>query len=135
MDDIKQEILSLEEAQVDTFNRGDIDGLLTFFDPGLTGFSSTKHMRLASLNELRKTFDYYRALGQNVVYGISDPCLKLYGETAVLTFYWSVRFDDEKKRKKPVEGRGTHIYVRKDDGWKIVHEHFSRAHRTYERKR
>ena len=49
MKEDKQEILSLEEAQVDTFNRGDIDGLLSFFDPDLTGFSSTKHMRLQAL--------------------------------------------------------------------------------------
>lgn len=134
MKDDKQQILSLEEEQVDTFNRGDIDGLLSFFDPNLTGFSSTKHMRLASLGELRKTFEYYRDLGQNVSYIISDPCIEMFGDTAILSFYWNVQFGGGKKRKSPIEGRGTHVYVRRDAGWKIVHEHFSRAHRSYEKK-
>ena len=130
----KQEILLLEEKQVKAFNEGDVEKILTFFDPDLTGFSSTQHMRLASLGELRKTFEYYLSQGPKVEYTTSDPCIKLFGNTAVLTFYWSVYFKNGKK-KKPIQGRGTHVYIKKDGGWKIVHEHFSRAHRVYERNR
>ena len=134
MEGEKQQVLLLEEKQVSAFNQGDIDTILTFFDSDLTGFSSTQHMRLASLAELRKTFEYYLSKAPEVAYTISDPCVKLYGDTAVLTFYWSVHLKDG-KAKKPIEGRGTHVYVKQDGGWKIVHEHFSRAHRAYEKKK
>lgn len=133
MEEEKKEVLHLEEKQVEAFNSGDLDNLLTFFDADLTGFSSTQHMRLASLGELRKTFEYYQSKAPKVDYSISDPCFKLYGNTAVLTFYWTVYFKNGKK-KKPINGRGTHIYIKKNDDWKIVHEHFSRAHRAYEKK-
>ena len=133
MEGIKQEILRLEEGLVAAFNAGDIDTVLTAFDPDLTGFSSTQHMRLASLNELRKTFEYYLSQSSKIDYIISDPQLDIYENTAVITFYWAVRMRNGKKRK-PIEGRGTHVFVKKDTGWKIVHEHFSRAHRSYEKK-
>ena len=129
--DIKQELLQLEEALVMAFNAKDIDKVLTFFDAGLTGFSSTQHMRLASIGELRKTFDYYIAQAANVDYIISDPQVTDFGEVAVVTFYWAVRMRNGKKRK-PIEGRGTHVFTKIDGHWKIVHEHFSRAHKTYE---
>lgn len=133
MEGIKQEILRLEEELVAAFNVGDIDAVLTAFDSDLTGFSSTQHMRLASLNELRKTFEYYLTQSSKVDYIISDPQVDVYGETAVITFYWTVRIRNGKNRR-PIEGRGTHVFAKKDDGWKIVHEHFSRAHRSYEKK-
>ena len=133
MEGEKQEILLLEEKQVEAFNEGNIDKILTFFAPDLTGFSSTQHMRLASLGELRKTFEYYLSQAPKVDYTVSDPCVKIFGNTAVLTFYWSVYFKNGKK-KKPIKGRGTHIYIKRNGEWKIVHEHFSRAHHTYGRK-
>ena len=130
MEKIKQEILSLEEAQVKAFNDGDEEKFLTFFDPDLSGFSSTQHMRLASLGELRKTFQYYQSQAPTIEYVISDPCMKIYDNTVILTFYWAVYFKNGKK-KRPIKGRGTHIYLKRDGQWKIVHEHFSRAHHGY----
>jgi ketosteroid isomerase-like protein len=130
MEDAKQEIIALEEKQVDAFNNGDLDRLLSFFDSDITGFSSTQHMRLASLGELKKTFEYYKSKAPKVGYTISDPCVKFFENIAVLTFYWSVNFSNGKK-KKSINGRGTHIYYKKNGGWKVVHEHFSRAHRRY----
>lgn len=133
MEDVRAEILQMEQTLVDAFNERDIDQILTVFAPDLTGFSSTQHMRLASLDELRKTFEYYFSQAPKVDYIISDPQMKHFGDTAVLTFYWAVRMRNGKKRK-PIEGRGTHVFFRKDGKWRIVHEHFSRAHKSYERK-
>jgi ketosteroid isomerase-like protein len=132
MEGAKQEILRLEGELVDAFNEGDIDRVLTYFDPELTGFSSTQHMRLASLDELRKTFEYYISQAPKVDYIISDPHIRPMGDMALLTFYWAVRMRNGKKRK-PIEGRGTHVFLKKNGAWKIVHEHFSRAHRKYEK--
>lgn len=130
MEKIKQAILDLENRQVEAFNAGDVEKLLTFFDPGISGFSSTQHMRLASLHELKKTFEYYLSRGAGVEYAISDPCVHAYGDTAILTFYWAVRYRDDKK-KKAITGRGTHVYHQTNGQWRIVHEHFSRAHHQY----
>ena len=133
MESAKQEILDLEDQQVDAFNEGDMVKLLSFFDADLTGFSSTRHMRLASLNELKDTFEYYLSKASKIEYSISDPGVTILGDTAILTFYWTVRAKEGRKMR-PIEGRGTHVYTRRGETWKIVHEHFSRTHRAYEKK-
>ena len=58
---------------------------------------------------------------------MSDVEAKVYGDAAIVTFYWVVRLTSKGKTQS-VHGRGTHVYVLKGDQWKIVHEHFSRAH-------
>jgi len=46
------------------------------------------------------------------------------GDTAVASFYWKVTLGPDRK----VEGRGTHVLAKRGGKWRIVHEHFSRAH-------
>ena len=133
MENDKQAILDLEDQQVEAFNNGEIQTLLSFFDADLTGFSSTRHMRLASLNELQDTFEYYLSKAPKIEYRISDPCVKMTGDTAILTFYWSVKPKNGKK-SRPIEGRGTHVYAKRGGSWKIIHEHFSRTHKPYEKR-
>ena len=132
MDDIKSLILSLEQEQVEAFNRGDVDKILSFFDADILGFSSTKHDRFAGLDDLRETFQYYLQRTSKLEYSISDAFVQVFGDTAIVSFYWLVAMMFGKTRRE-VQGRGTHVYLRKSGEWTIVHEHFSRAHHAYEK--
>ena len=132
MEDIKNFILSLEREQVEAFNRGDVDKILSFFSPDINGFSSTKHDRFRGLEELRGTFGYYLQKTSKLEYSISDPTVQIYGDTAILSFYWLVAMTFGKTRRE-VQGRGSHVYRKMNGNWKIVHEHFSRAHHAYEK--
>ncbi|MFQ6091533.1 MAG: YybH family protein [bacterium] len=132
MEEIESLILSLEKEQVGAFNRGDVDRILSFFDPDIVGFSSTKHDRFAGLDDLRKTFEYYLQKTSKLEYSISDTSVQVFGDTAILSFYWLVAMIFGKTRRE-VQGRGSHVYRRKNGEWKIVHEHFSRAHHAYEK--
>lgn len=118
-----RQILRLERQQVADFNRGKVSDLLRSFDPGFVGFSSTRHARIAGRNALRKTFHYYQRMAPKLTYSIAQPRVQVYGPAAVATFYWKVRLG-----KRAVHGRGSHVFVKKAEGWRIVHEHFSRAH-------
>ncbi|MDZ7374900.1 MAG: nuclear transport factor 2 family protein [candidate division KSB1 bacterium] len=128
MADVEQHLVELEQRQVEAFNRRAIDEVLAHFDPALVGFSSTRHDRLHGLEDLRKTFHYYLDQAEEVSYEIQDPEVVVYGDVAIVTFYWVVRLTDG-GRTRSVRGRGTHVYLRRNDSWKVVHEHFSRAHR------
>ena len=127
------EIIDLEEKQVAAFNAGNIDKILTFFYPDVVGFSSTRHERIAGLQALRKTFEYYLHEAEKLEYTISEPTVQVFGDTAILTFYWLVKLVSGAQQQE-VRGRGSHVYARMDGQWKIVHEHFSRAHHSYESK-
>jgi ketosteroid isomerase-like protein len=121
---VRGEILHFEREQVRAINRGDVRGALRLFDRGFVGFSSTKHQRIRGLGALRKTFDYYLKRAPKLVYHMEQPHVSVSGGTAVATFYWSVQLG----RRRKIHGRGTHVFTKQGKEWKVVHEHFSRAH-------
>jgi len=121
---VRGQILHLEREQVRAINRGDLRGALKVFDRGFVGFSSTKHQRIRGLGALRKTFDYYLKRAPKLVYHVEQPHVSVSGGTAVATFYWSVQLG----RGHKIHGRGTHVFAKQGKEWKVVHEHFSRAH-------
>jgi len=121
---VRGEILHLEREQVRAINRGDVRGALKLFDRGFVGFSSTKHQRIRGLGALGKTFDYYLRRAPKLAYHMEQPHVSVSGGTAVATFYWSVQLG----RRRKIHGRGTHVFTKQGKEWKVVHEHFSRAH-------
>ncbi len=121
---VRGEILHLEREQVRAINRGDVRGALKLFDPGFVGFSSTKQKRIRGLGALRKTFHFYLKRAPIMAYHIEEPHVSVSGGAAVATFYWSVQLG----RGRKIHGRGTHVFAKQGKEWKVVHEHFSRAH-------
>ena len=127
MDAIQQGIVNLEKTMVKLFNQGNIDPILDFFDDSFVGFSSTKHQRINKRSQLKKTFQYYLKEGESLKQSISNIKVNIYGEAALATFYWKVEIKNKGKVKN-INGRGSHIFLLKGNVWKIVHEHFSKAH-------
>jgi len=121
---IQQQILRLEREQAAAVNRGDIRGATKMFDKGFVGFSSTRHERIRGLTALAKTFQFYLQRAPKMTYRIEQPRVHVSGDTAVATFYWTVGLGAGRR----VRGRGTHVFARKGRDWRVVHEHFSRAH-------
>lgn len=119
-----QQILQLERAQARAINHGDLRGALQMFDRRFVGFSGTQHKRIRGLGALRKTFVYYWKRAPKLVYHIEQPHVSVNGATAVATFYWTVQL----ARGRKIHGRGTHVFTKQGKNWRVVHEHFSRAH-------
>jgi ketosteroid isomerase-like protein len=127
MDSIEKQLVDIEKAIVKFFNKKDISSILKFFGKGFTGFSSTRHERITSLAQLKKTFLHYLDEGDPVTYSISGLKATIFGEGALTTFYWKVNIH-KKKKVKTIQGRGSHMFMMIDSDWKIVHEHYSKAH-------
>ena len=127
MDSIEREIVTIERSIVKLFNKPDINSILKYFSEDFVGFSSTKHERITKLSQLKKTFQFYLKEGDQVKFVIKNLKVKIFGETAMATFYWNVDIH-KKKKVTSVEGRASHIFLLVDSDWKIVHEHFSKAH-------
>jgi ketosteroid isomerase-like protein len=127
MDDIQKEIVTIEKSIVKLFNERNVKEVLKYFSKDFVGFSSTKHERVPSLAQLKKTFLHYLEEGDEVIYKIQNLKVKIYGEAALTTFYWTVDLK-KKKKTKMINGRGSHVFLILDTGWSIVHEHYSKAH-------
>jgi ketosteroid isomerase-like protein len=121
---VEREILRLERQQVADFNRRGLKGLLEQFERGFVGFSSTRHKRIAGRAALKKTFEHYLDQSPRVRYRIAEPRVQVFDGAAVVSFYWVVELAPGHR----VEGRGSHVFVRRGDRWLIAHEHFSRSH-------
>ena len=121
---VRNQILQLERAQVRAINRGDVRAALKMFDPSLIGFSSTRHERIRGLAALARTFQHYLKLAPRMTYTIAKTQVHLKGPVAFATFYWTVGLGKGRK----IHGRGSHVFARKGKNWRVIHEHFSRAH-------
>ena len=127
MDTFEKAVVNIEKSIVKYFNQKNIKGILDFFVKGFTGFSSTRQERLTSLAQLKQTYLYYLKEGDKVTYSINGLKVHIYGEFALATFYWKVSIR-KKGKVRNVTGRASHVFVMQEDTWKIVHEHFSKAH-------
>ena len=127
MDAIEKIFVDKERAMVKLFNAKEINPILNYFDDNFSGFSSTKHERLTKKSQLKKTFLHYLDEGEKVKYSIKSIKVDVLGECTVTSFYWQVDIH-KKKKVKSLNGRASHVYVQIGDGWKIAHEHFSKAH-------
>lgn len=127
MTKIERAILNVEKQQAAAFNRGDLQTVLQAFAPTVVCFSSTQHARVTGRAAMRRTFEYYLKQADKVTYKITDPVVQVYGDTAIVSFYWTVTLKSGSKRQT-IEGRGSHVLRQQNGSWQIVHEHFSRAH-------
>lgn len=127
MDSIEKIFVTAEKSMVKLFNEKNVDAILEYFSDNFVGFSSTKHERLTKLSQLKKTFRHYLSEGDPVKFSIRNIKVNIYGESALTSFYWQVDIHKNKKVTS-LNGRGSHIYVQIANKWKIVHEHFSKAH-------
>lgn len=121
---MEREILRLEHQQVADFNRRNLKAILQQFDSSFVGFSSTGHKRISGRASLKRTFEHYWDVSPRVRYRIAEPRLQVFDGTAVVSFYWVV----ELSPKHRIEGRGSHVFIKRGDHWRIAHEHFSRSH-------
>ena len=127
MDAVQKDVAHVERAIVKLFNARDIKGILNYFSTNFVGFSSARHERLTSLTLLKKTFLHYLEEGEEVKYAIKNLKINIYGECALSSFYWTVEII-KRKKSKLINGRGSHVFLMTEHGWRIVHEHYSKAH-------
>ena len=128
MDEIQKEIVAIEKSIVTLFNERNVKEIIKYFNKNFVGFSSTKHERVPNLTQLKKTFLHYLDEGDEVIYAIQNVKVKIYGEAALSSFYWTVELKKKKRKTKIINGRGSHVFLMLDAGWAIVHEHYSKAH-------
>ena len=58
---------------------------------------------------------------------VKDLKIDVFGEVGIATYYREVSFDED-DQKKNVSLRQTLVFLKTDDGWKIVHEHGTKSH-------
>src|SRR5690349_7325275 len=117
---IADQILKMERAALDRWGKGDPDGYLEIGAPDMTYFDPFLENRLDSLKELRERMEGIRGKIKIERDEIIDPKVQVVGDAAILT----MRFVSEGS-EGTAQWNCTEVYRKSEDGWKIIHTHWS----------
>lgn len=121
----KQELIDTWAALEKSLREGDIDRLISFhgYSPKFTEYKNGDAVNGADANEAfeQSTFG---AVTEVVKFDTEDFHIAVYGDVANMTFQtdFHLKFGDD---LVVINEQTTLLFVKTNDGWKIVHEHHS----------
>jgi ketosteroid isomerase-like protein len=121
----KQEVMETFGAIAQSIKDGDIDKLISFhaYGPKFTEFKNGAPRNGSEANEEfeRNTFG---AVTEVVKFDAKDLQIAVYGDVANLTFHsdFHLKFGED---LVVINDQITLLFVKTDNGWKMVHEHHS----------
>jgi ketosteroid isomerase-like protein len=121
----KQEVMETFGAIAQSIKEGDMDGLIAFhaYGPKFTEFKNGEPRNGGVDNEAfeRNTFG---AVTEVVKLDAKDLQIAVYGDVANMTFHsdFHLKFGED---LVVVNNQISLLFVKTNDGWKIVHEHHS----------
>tara|TARA_R110002096_G_scaffold436081_1_gene667030 strand:+ start:11281 stop:11799 length:519 start_codon:yes stop_codon:yes gene_type:complete len=121
----KEEIMETWDAIVQSLKDGDMDKLISFhaYSPKFTEFKNGAPRNGSEANEEfeRNTFG---AVSEVIKFDTNDMLIAVYGDVANVTFHsdFHLKFGED---LVVVNDQISLLFVKTDDGWKIVSEHHS----------
>ena len=121
-DETANQIMALDRAALDRWGKGDPGGYLELSAPDTTYFDPV----------LARRIDGYRALEEHFIpiagkvsidrYEMLNAHVTVEGASALLTYNL---VDYVSGEPKPTRWNVTQVYRRSEEGWKIIHSHYS----------
>ena len=111
-------------AMWDAIEKGDLDRYASYVHPDFTTFGEND-VYLASGKDLevRGIADYLKR-ATNVHTEMHQPRVKVVGQVAWITYYWTDSGEIAGKRFSS-RGKSTRIFVREDGKWLCIHGHYT----------
>ena len=121
----KQEVMETYEAIVQSIKEGDIDKLISLhaYSPKFTEF---KNGKLRNGGEANETYErnIFSSVTEVVKFDSNDLKIAVYGDVANVTFHSDFHFKFGEDLVV-VNDQITLLFVKTENGWKLVHEHHS----------
>lgn len=120
MDSIADCIISVEQAALDRWGRGDPEGFLEASADDVVYFDPYVQKRVDGKSALRERYQVMWGKIRVDRFEMVDPKVQLCGDAAVLTFNHISHVDD-----RQIRWNCTEVFRKQDDGWKIIQSHWS----------
>ena len=121
----KQEVMETFGAIAQSIKDGDMDKLISFhaYGPKFTEFKDGLPRNGGEDNEAYER-QLFGSVSEVVKFDAKDLKIAVYGDVANLTFHsdFQLKFGED---LVVVNNQITLLFVKTDDGWKLVHEHHS----------
>ncbi len=122
------ELLSLEDAAMERWRRGDPWGFWELSAPRVSYFDPETDGRVDGTDGLRRL---YAAVEGKIHYGVSEyiaPRVQAFGDVAVLSYHYrSADVREDGSVSSGTRWNTTEVFARFDGRWRIVHTHWSYA--------
>ncbi len=121
----KQEVMETFGAIAQSIKDGDMDKLISFhaYSPKFTEFKNGEPRNGGAANKAHER-SVFGAVSEVVKFDAKDLQIAVYGDVANLTFHsdFHLKFGEE---LVVVNDQITLLFVKTNNGWKMVHEHHS----------
>jgi ketosteroid isomerase-like protein len=119
-------IVAMERGALDRWGAGDPLGYLEIMAPDVTYFDPIQERRVDGLPAMTDLLVPLTGRIQVDRYDMVSPLVQRHGDAAILTFNLvSYRRRPDGTEHAISRWNSTEIYARVDDGWRIVHSHWS----------
>ena len=121
----KQEVMETYEAIVQSIKEGDIDRLISLhaYSPKFTEFKNGELRNGGKANETYER-NIFSSVTEVVKFDSNDLKIAVYGDVANVTFHSDFHFKFGEDLVV-VNDQITLLFVKTENGWKLVHEHHS----------
>jgi ketosteroid isomerase-like protein len=121
VDEVSMQLIQRERAALDRWGRGDPDGFLEISAPDVTYFDPFLPEEIHGLSALRQYYAQLRGKIYVECDEMIDPKVQISGDAAVLSY----RYASRGRKGDEMRWNATEVYRRGEDGWRIVHSHWS----------
>jgi len=121
-DQILRDLVALEHQAMDGWIAGNPDPAMALADAGITYIHAAADKRLVGLPAVKALYERFRGTPLFDKYEILDPQVQVAGPVAVLTYRF-VRHNGTAAE----EWNATQVYERKQEGWRVIHAHWSQV--------
>ncbi|MGE5431700.1 MAG: YybH family protein [Syntrophomonadaceae bacterium] len=114
-------IINKEKGALDRWKTGDTFGFVDIAAEDITYFDPNIEKRVTGIKEFREYFASFNGTFSFPSYELLNPCIQLYGDTAILTFNFTGYSEDGQKDK----WNTTEVYRLINGDWKLAHSNWS----------
>ena len=120
----KEEVLAFIKAMNETWTKGDGSGLAEYFHPRMVAITATDQDILYGRNACVESWQSFAQSAQIHRWEELEPDVRLYGDTAIVTYYYDMSFDMDGERYD-MGGRDMFVLVKENGRWWAVADQFS----------
>lgn len=121
MQDIKDEIISLEKQALVLWNNGNPDGFLELSSDDVIYFDPTFEEKFVGKKSLTDYYEGFRGKNKIDSFEMINPMVQIMSDSAVLAYDYEARRDRQTYRMQCTEVYKLSVF----NEWKIIHTHWS----------
>lgn len=123
-DPVEQEIWSAVRALNEAWTRGDPDDLAAYFHPQMVAITPVDRLRRDGAEACIAGWKGFAEATRIHRWKELDPLIRVYGDAAVVTYYYEIDFDMNGRRFEQA-GRDLFFLIREHGRWWVVADQFS----------